>query len=157
MLLLVGCLSFTEETFKRKLINKEWELVAFEDTIRFYNVNRNAFLKPKHTHDKYLYFDNYNKANAFWDKHSQSTMDHLDCKWSIDDSIIKLNFDLFSFDTFQNSRIPIRFKILELTDHTLELRNLDSPDSLNFYILMYNEYNSMFNQNRDLKLNKKRI
>lgn len=93
-----------------------------------------------------MFFNNKNQVTVSWDDHSKDTYEHIDCKWSLKGSIIYLNFDLYGFYNFRKVDSPIRYKIIEMTDHTLELRNLESPDALNFYILMYNEYNSMYNK-----------
>lgn len=135
----------SHETLKEKLINKEWELVAFRDSAKFIGSSTNNWLKFESTNNKYIFLGKNNQAIAFWDKHSEDTFEQIECKWDLKDSIINLNFDLYGFHEFQKVKIPIRYKILELREHTLELRNLDSQDSLNYCILMFKENNSMYN------------
>jgi hypothetical protein len=135
----------SHETLEKKLINKEWELVAFRDSAKFIFSFGGSWLKTESTNNKYIFLGKNNQAIALWDKHSEDTFEQIECKWDLKDSTINLNFDLYGFYEFQKVKIPIRYKILELRDHTLELRNLDSYDSLNYCILMYKENNSMCN------------
>jgi hypothetical protein len=135
----------SHETIEKKLINKEWELVAFRDSAKYIFSFGDSWLKTESTNNKYILLSKSNQAIAFWDMHRDDTFEQIECKWDLKDSVINLNFDLYGFYEFRKVKIPIRYKILELRDHTLELRNLDSHDSLNYCILMYKENNSMFN------------
>lgn len=135
----------SHETLEKKLINKEWELVSFEDTLRYCNGQRNCHFQTECCGNKYIYLNKDKFSKAFLVETAKDSIHQFDCKWTLEDSIINLNIDLYSFNEFKKVEKPIRYKIIELTDHTLELRDIDSPDLLNFYILMYNENNFINN------------
>ncbi len=133
-LLFFSCTNSNE--IKRSIESKEWHLIGVNDSAYQANGLR---LTRFYSDDIYLILKDDGRYN-FITAVNKTNVDGFDGKWKINDSLLVFDFD---FARFKRSKEVISYKIVKVKDNILELSSMNSNDSDNRIILVYDDNNKL--------------